>query len=322
MDAAGRFALLVAALLLDRLVGDPTWLWSRLAHPVAAIGWLIARLDRRWNDAAAAEPVRRRRGITLAAMLAAGGIAAGLVLQTATAALPFGFLLEITVVAVLLAQGSLVSHVRRVAETLATADIDAARGAVAEIVGRDVGALDEAGVSRAAIESLAESFSDGVVAPAFWYLLLGLPGLLAYKAVNTADSMVGHRTPRHAAFGWAAARLDDALNLVPARLSALLIGLAALPSGRTGAALRAAWRDAPRHVSPNAGWPEAAAAGALGLALGGPRAYAGRAVAGAWLNEARRREADAADIRAALRLVEGAWGLVVIGSVLGFALLQ
>jgi len=322
MDAAARLAVLAAALLLDRLVGDPSWLWSRMPHPVAAIGSQIGRLDRSWNDAALPDVVRRRRGVALAALLVVGGGAIGLALHLAVASLPFGLVLEVIVVAVLLAQGSLVGHVRRVADAFAVEDLGAGRRAVAAIVGRDVSALDEAGVARAALESLAESFSDGVLAPAFWYALLGLPGLLAYKAVNTADSMIGYRTPRHADFGWAAARLDDVLNLVPARLAALLIALAALPRGGVGAALGAAWRDAPRHASPNAGWPEAALAGALGLALGGPRAYAGRQVAGAWLNGGGRREAHAADIRAGIRLADGAWILTVLVAALGFALLR
>jgi adenosylcobinamide-phosphate synthase len=317
MDAAARFGILAAALLLDRLVGDPPALWSSLPHPVALVGRLVARADRNWNADYVPEATRRRRGVILAALLVAGSMALGLLLHFAFAALPFGFVLEIVAVAVLLAQGSLVAHVRQVGDALAANDLGTTRQAVGAIVGREVDGLDEPGVARAAIESLAENFSDGVVAPAFWYALLGLPGLLAYKAVNTADSMIGHRSARHAEFGWASARLDDLLNLLPARLSALLIALAALPLG--GAALRAAWRDAPRHVSPNAGWPEAAAAGALGLALGGPRAYDARPVPGAWLNQGGRRAAGAADIRAGLRLVDGAWALLLALALLGFA---
>jgi adenosylcobinamide-phosphate synthase len=319
MDAAARFGILAAALLLDRLVGDPPALWSRLPHPVALVGRLVARADRSWNADYVPEVTRRRRGVTLAALLVAGSMALGLLLHVAFTALPFGFVLEVVAVAVLLAQGSLVAHVRQVGDALAANDLGTARQAVGAIVGREVDGLVEPGVARAAIESLAENFSDGVVAPAFWYALLGLPGLLAYKAVNTADSMIGHRSARHAEFGWASARLDDLLNLLPARLSALLIALAALPLGGGGATLRAAWRDAPRHASPNAGWPEAAAAGALGLALGGPRAYDARPVAGAWLNQGGRRDAGAADIRAGLRLVDGAWALLPALALLGFA---
>jgi adenosylcobinamide-phosphate synthase len=173
--------------------------------------------------------------------------------------------------------------------------------------------LDEPGIARAAIESAAENFSDAVVAPAFWYLLLGLPGLLIYRAVNTADSMIGHRTPRYLAFGWAAARFDDFLNLVPARLSALLIvATAAMAGCDARAAVRAARQDAPKHKSPNAGWPEAALAGALGLALGGPRRYGSEAVDGAWLNAAGRPDASPDDIGAAVRLIDGAWALLLM----------
>jgi adenosylcobinamide-phosphate synthase len=178
-------------------------------------------------------------------------------------------------------------------------------------VGRDTGALDAAGVARAAIESLAENFSDAVVAPAFWMLIAGLPGAAIYKAINTADSMIGHRTERHAVFGWAAARLDDLVNLPPARLAALLIVAAAMTEGTSAAgAWRAARRDAHRHRSPNAGYPEAAMAGALGLRLAGPRSYAGVTVEDAFMGEGRR-EADAADIRAALRLYRRADGLLI-----------
>lgn len=320
MDGAVRLAVLAVALALDRLVGDPPWLWSRLPHPVAAIGRLIGWMDRCWNVEGQSSVARRRLGIAAAVLLLAGGLAVGFALHLAFAALPFGFVLEAFAVAILLAHGSLLEHVHRVAGALAASDLEGARRAVGEIVGRDVRELDEAGIARAAVESLAENFSDGAVAPAFWYALLGLPGLVAYKAANTADSMIGHRTPRHADFGWAAARLDDALNLVPARLSALLIGLAALPRGGMGRALRTAWHDAPRHASPNAGWPEAASAGALGLALGGPRAYGGNLVDGAWLNPSGGRDAGAGDLRSALRLVDGSWALLLILSALGFVI--
>lgn len=320
MGVVERLAALAAALVIDRLVGDPRWLWSRVPHPVVVMGRLIQWLDRRWNIEGEAAATRRLWGIAVAAVVILGGLVVGLALHLAFTAVPFGYVLEGIGVAILLAHGSLLDHVRRVADALATADPDSARRAVAEIVGRDVRALEESGIARAAIESLAENFSDGVVAPVFWYVLLGLPGLIAYKTVNTADSMIGHRSPRHLAFGWATARLDDALNLVPARLSALLIALAGLPRGAVLRAIRTAWRDASSHASPNAGWPEAAAAGALGVALGGPRSYEGRAVAGTWLNPTGRRDIGAKDIRAGLRLVAGAWGLLVIVPALGFLL--
>jgi adenosylcobinamide-phosphate synthase len=226
--------------------------------------------------------------------------------------MPFGAVIETLVVAVFLAQKSLLDHVRRVAQALGTGGADAGRKAVAMIVGRDTSVLDGAGVSRAAIESAAENFSDGLVAPVFWYALLGLPGLLVFKVVNTADSMIGHRSPRYEAFGWAAARLDDLMNLIPARLSALLIAAAAaLAGGAAGHAAAAAWHDARFHRSPNAGWPEAAAAGALGLALGGPRRYGNLIVEGAWLNGQGRSEAGPDDIFAAIRLIDTAWALLL-----------
>jgi adenosylcobinamide-phosphate synthase len=205
---------------------------------------------------------------------------------------------------------SLAAHVRRVAEPLARDDLAAARLSVAEIVGRNVSALDRAGIARAAIESLAENFSDAVAAPVFWYLVLGLPGLCAFKAASTLDSMIGHRSARYRQFGWASARLDDAANLVPARMSAFVIAAAAACDGGAGGALRAAWRDAPKHRSPNAGWPEAAMAGALGLALGGPRHYGVERVDGAWMG-AGRRDAGANDIARALVLARRA--LFVLG---------
>jgi len=233
-------------------------------------------------------------------------------LSRAALALPFGYLLTALLASTLLAQRSLHAHVGRVAVALEGPGLAAARTAVSHIVGRDTASLDAAGVARAAIESLGENFSDGVVAPAFWMMLGGLPGAAVYKAVNTADSMIGHRTPRHAAFGFAAARLDDLLNWPAARLSALLIvGAAAITPGASAAsAWRAVCRDATRHRSPNAGYPEAAMAGALGLALAGPRHYGGMLVEDAVMGEGRR-EADAADIRAALDLYRRADALLI-----------
>jgi adenosylcobinamide-phosphate synthase len=306
-----HLAALALALVIDRLVGDPRWLWARLPHPVALAGSLIAALERRLNDPALGFSARRRRGVLALLALVVAAVALGLLVHGLLARLPGGLLVEALLASILLAQKSLIEHVRAVAEALRVS-LQAGRSAVARIVGRDVSVLDEAGVSRAAIESAAENFSDGLLAPAVWFLLLGLPGLLAYKAVNTADSMIGHRSPRYEAFGWAAARLDDVLNWVPARLSALLIAAAAPLAGgdarRTWAVAR---RDARKHKSPNAGWPEAATAGALGLALGGPRRYGEVAVDGAWLGPEGRRDATPADIDAALRLVDHAWALLL-----------
>ncbi|MBB4210386.1 adenosylcobinamide-phosphate synthase [Rhodothalassium salexigens DSM 2132] len=296
--------LLVIALVLDALVGDPPRLWGRLGHPVVWIGALIDRADRWLNRERWPEPVRRVLGaVALAALVAlAGGVGWGL--EVAAARLTGGALLVVLVVTVFLAWRSLADHVAAVPQALdAPGDeagrLAAGRRATAMIVGRDTRPLDRAGLCRAAIESLAENYADGVMGPALAFLVGGLPGLLIYKTVNTADSMIGHRTPRHRAFGWAAARTDDLLNLVPARLTALLIALAAGTRGLR--ALATAWRDAGRHLSPNAGWPEAAMAGALGLALGGPRRYGAETVDGAWFGDGRA-QAETADVHRALAL--------------------
>jgi adenosylcobinamide-phosphate synthase len=207
------------------------------------------------------------------------------------------------IASVLIAQRSLYQHVARVRSAFAEGGLAEARAAVSMIVGRDPEQLDEAGVSRAAIESCAENFSDGVVAPVFWLALLGLPGLIAYKAINTADSMIGHRSARYEFFGWAAARVDDLVNLIPARLSGLLLAVVApIANGAVGTALNVMRRDAPKHRSPNAGWPESATAGALGLALAGPRRYGEHIVDDPFLNVDARKKATPGDIGRALDL--------------------
>ena len=308
----------VIALALDALYGDPGWIWRRLAHPVVLIGGLIAWLDRWLNRG---NWSRRRRKVA--------GILTVLLLVVITGVT--GYLIEISlrqtqgsyqgshfvpvvalglVASVFLAQQTLYRHVARVRSAFATGGLTAAREAVAMIVGRDPESLDESGVARAAIESCAENFSDGVVAPVFWLALLGLPGLVIYKAINTADSMIGHRTPRHRDFGWAAARLDDLLNLVPARLAGVLIALAApVARGSIVTSLRTMRRDARRHRSPNAGWPESAMAGALGIALAGPRRYGGSVVDDPFLNAEGRKDAMPDDIGRALRILIAACAL-------------
>ncbi|MFE0756914.1 adenosylcobinamide-phosphate synthase CbiB [Inquilinus sp. NPDC058860] len=316
LDVSHHLWILAAALLLDALVGDPPWLWRRLPHPVALIGWGIGWLDRRLNQDGDAPARRRAAGITatLLLVLLAGGIGWGL--SALLRALPFGWVLEIVVAAIFLAQRSLHDHVAAVAAACELEGLEGGRRAVSMIVGRDPQSLDLAGVCRAAIESDAENTSDGVFAPAFWFALLGLPGILVYKVVNTADSMIGHRTARHEAFGWAAARLDDVLNLVPARLCGALLALAApFGGGHVGAAWRAMWRDAPKHRSPNAGWPEAAMAGGLGLALAGPRQYHGTVVPDAWMGDGGRAEATPRDIRRALAVTSGAGVIMVLVTV-------
>jgi adenosylcobinamide-phosphate synthase len=300
------------ALLIETGLGYPDRLFRTIGHPVTWIGRLISWMDGRFNRDAASPSTRRMAGIAALLALLAVSIAAGLVLQRLLAGWA-GLLLLAVLASSLLAQRSLRVHVEAVADALETGGLEAGRVAVSHIVGRDPQSLDEAGVSRAAIESLAENFSDGVVAPAFWLAVAGLPGGIAYKAVNTADSMIGHKTARHLAFGWAAARFDDLVNLPASRLCAFLICAAAalLPGASPADAWRAVWRDARRHKSPNAGWPEAAMAGALGLALAGPRSYGGVLVDDVFMGEGGRREADAADIRQALRLYRIADALLI-----------
>lgn len=300
----GSAEILLLALGLDALIGDPAALYARLPHPVVVIGRGIGGLDRHLNRIQDSAAMRRAAGIAACLILVALSFAIGWLVQRWLRSLPGGWIAEALLISAFLAQNSLYRHVAAVARGLTNEGLAGGRRAVSRIVGRDPESLDEPGVSRAALESLAENFSDGVTAPLFWALLLGLPGILAYKAVNTADSMIGHRTPRHLAFGWASARLDDLLNLVPARLAALALILAAfaLPQASPARALRAVRQDARHHRSPNAGWPEAAMAGALGLALAGPRHYGGEIVEDHWMNADGRRDANSRDIRRGLAL--------------------
>ncbi len=315
-------AVLVVALLTDRVFGDPPRLWLSVPHPIVLIGRAVAWFDARLNDLGLTFGARRARGVLATLLIVLGAAAVGWVGERVFDRIPLGLAIEAIVVAVFLAHKSLIDHVTAVEHALAEDGLEAGRRAVSKIVGRDVTVLDEAGVTRAAIESAAENFSDGVVAPAFWFALLGLPGLLVFKVVNTANSMIGHRSPRHEAFGWAAARLDDVMNFVPARLSVPLIAAAAFLSGPSASgAFRAALADGPKHKSPNAGWPEAALAGALGLAIGGPRRYGAVAVDGAWLNPAGRRDAGPGDIRAAIRLIDVAWMILAVAVALAALIL-
>jgi adenosylcobinamide-phosphate synthase len=317
--SADALWILALALVLDAIVGDPDAVWRRWPHPVVWMGGVIGRLDSGLNRDADGFARRRLKGVVALALALAIFAGGAWLLHRALAALSWGWLIEAAVASVLIAQKSLHQHVARVAEGLEREGLDGGRRAVSMIVGRDPLSLDEAGVARAAIESTAENFSDGVVAPAFWFALLGLPGIVAYKLVNTADSMIGHRSPRHEAFGWAAARLDDLLNLAPARLAGLLIASAAiLVGGSASAALRTMFSDASLHRSPNAGWPEAAMAGGIGVALAGPRRYDGRVVDDPFLNASGRTQATADDIRRGLRVMWGAAGamgaLVALGA--------
>lgn len=286
------------ALLFERLFGYPRPLLDAIGHPVIWIGRLVAGLDLRLNRGDG----RRLKGMAMLFILLAVTAVVTVAIAYMLRLIPFGWVIEAILATSLLAQKELGRAVRAVADALAHS-LEAGRNQVSQIVGRDPQTLDEAGVSRAAIESLAESASDGVIAPLFWLILGGLPGIALYKAVNTADSMVGHLSDRHRDFGWASARLDDVVNWIPARLTALLLAGAAF--WVKGADAEKGWttalRDARKHVSPNAGWPEAALAGALGFSLGGPRAYDGEVHYLSALGSGRR-DLGPADIRKALEL--------------------
>ncbi|MEM6972379.1 MAG: adenosylcobinamide-phosphate synthase CbiB [Pseudomonadota bacterium] len=290
--------MLALALVLDAVIGDPDALWRRVPHPVVLMGRLISILEEGLNQGGA----RRLKGAVAVALLVVIVGAPTLFLSISL----FHGVLEVGLAAILLAQRSLVRHVEAVADGLSKS-VERGREAVGHIVGRETGEMQRDDIARAAIESAAENFSDGVVAPAFWFLLLGLPGIAIYKAVNTADSMIGHRTPRYEAFGWAAARLDDAMNWVPARLSGIAIAL--VGTGRE--AFDCMMRDAVLHRSPNAGWPEAAMAASLGVKLGGPRAYDGQMRDEAWLNAGGERVPGSGEIRAAVELIWKAWAIVL-----------
>lgn len=315
MSLAFNVLISLCAALIEGAFGYPQSLFRRVGHPVTWMGALIEHQEKSLNPQSMQEGRRRLNGVLALSRLLLLTVISTLLLQGFAAWLLPGWL-AILVVALLasalVSQRSLYEHVAAVADALDAHGLSGGREAVAKIVGRDPQTLDEAGVARAGIESLAENFSDGVVAPCFYGALLGLPGMAVYKAVNTADSMIGHLTPRYAAFGWAAAKLDDLLNLPASRLSALFLILAALLHGDASAraALTTVRKDATRHRSPNAGWPEAAMAGALGIKLSGPRSYHGALTDDAWIGEGRS-EATAADIRRALRLYRTACAIEI-----------
>lgn len=307
---------MVVAMAVDAFLGWPSWLFARVGHPVTWVGWLIGALDAAWNRASDPPALRRAAGVAGAVAVIALSVALGWIVQSA---LPPGWL-QMALVGILawplVALRSLHDHVAAVATPLQAGDIAAAREAVSRIVGRDPAALDEAGIARAAIESLAENASDAIVAPVFWGALFGLPGIVGYKAINTLDSMIGHRSERHEAFGWAAARIDDVANFIPARLTGFLFVMLA---PRRSDALACMTRDARRHRSPNAGWPEAAMAGGLGVRLSGPRIYHGSITSEPWLNEGAR-DPRPADIIEALTVYRSAMLLVAgLLAILAFA---
>jgi adenosylcobinamide-phosphate synthase len=284
---------LAIALVLDAAIGEPDAIWKRVPHPAVVMGRMVGWADRQLNHG---------EGRVVTGALALTGLVvlawvAGRLLAS------LGWPVEALAAAILLAQRSLVEHVKDVANALSLS-VEDGRAAVARIVGRDTAAMDEPAVARAAIESAAENLSDGVIAPAFWFLILGLPGMLAYKMVNTADSMIGYRTPEHEQFGKAAAKLDDVLNWVPARLTTLIIHLLHPRPGGWGAI----GRDARRHRSPNAGWPEAAMAVNLGVALAGPRSYHGEITDDAFVNPDGAQEIGADEIDGAVSVLWRSWG--------------
>jgi adenosylcobinamide-phosphate synthase len=303
MLSAALFALALAALIIEALIGYPRLVYAVIRHPVAWIGFVIARLEQALNRPEFSAATRKAAGVfTLLAVLATTAAAAWLIAALAPKGF-LGFWLLALVASAFMAQRSLHDHVAAVACGLKNEGLRGGRREVAMIVGRDVAALDQAGVCRAAIESLAENFSDGVVAPAFWTAVFGLTGGALYKAANTADSMIGHKNARYLDFGWAAARFDDLVNLPASRFAALWLVLAAasLPGADARAAIAAVRRDAQNHRSPNAGWPEAALAGALGFKLAGPRAYGGEMTPDVFMGDGRA-DLNAEDILRALAL--------------------
>jgi adenosylcobinamide-phosphate synthase len=313
-------SLAALALLLENILGYPDLFYKRIGHPVEWFGRIINALEKRLNRPADRPTPQKLRGVLAVLALSAFVITPAAVVQWITMTISYGWMANALLAVPFLAQKSLRDHVGAVADamTLTPSKLDAesqasgeidpmtsARIEVAKIVGRDVSALDESGISKAALESLAENTSDGIVAPALWYAVAGLPGIAFYKAINTADSMIGHKTERFLNFGWAAARLDDLINLPASRLSGLLFAAAALPNSSASArcALKAMWRDSSKHGSPNAGWPEAAMAGALGLRFGGPREYEGETVDLPWMGDGRN-QMDRSDIAHGLRLFD------------------
>lgn len=285
---------LVFAMLLDALFGEPRFLWDRLPHPAVLMGRLVAFLDRTLNTG----NDRKSKGVLALAILCFSAAVLGSVLSQ------LGWVIEIIIAAILLAQKSLVDHVKAVATGLRIS-IAQGRFAVSMIVSRDTKDMTESQIARSAIESAAENFSDGVIAPAFWFLIGGLPAMLVYKFVNTADSMIGYKTKKYLEFGWASARFDDVLNWVPARISMLLI----VAFAKQPINLKAIISEAKQHKSPNAGWPEAAMARAIDVALAGPRSYDGKLQQLPWVNETGRQSITANDVDSATRILWRAWNL-------------
>ena len=316
-----RILILIAACGIEAVLAYPALVFGAIGHPVSWIGALISALESRLNRSDYSATMRRATGVVTVLLLVAVSLGVGLALEMAVHAVPLlGFILAVVVVAALIAAGSLDQHVRAVAAALRKDGLAGGRQSIAKIVGRDPDALDQAAICRAAIESLAENASDGVTAPALWYLVGGLPGMIAYKAINTADSMIGHMSERYHAFGWAAAKLDDLVNWPASRLTGLIFIAAAsvVPGASASSAWQAFCRDARLHRSPNAGWPEAAMAGALGLRLAGPRVYDAVLVQDHWMGDGRT-EATPEDIDRALTIYRTAFaGTLLIVAAIGW----
>lgn len=290
--------LLVIALILDAVFGEPTWLWSRFPHPVTLMGKAVTLLETRINR----NKHRKQKGTIAMGLLAIGAVLVGYGLSFG------GPIVELCVAAIFLAHKSLIDHVKAVATGL-TSSLAEGRHALSMIVSRDTSDMSESDIVRSAIESGSENLSDGVIAPALWFMIFGLPGLMLYKITNTADSIVGYKTDRFVDYGWAAARLDDVLNWVPARITAIIL----MFGGWVILQFSTIQKDAATHKSPNAGWPEAAIAYDLGISLGGPRSYHGNQQDFPWLNPQGRKQLITGDIFLAIKAMWRAWVLFVIG---------
>ena len=303
MEFSNNLLVLILAIIVDAVAGDPRWLYSRIPHPIVVIGHQIELLDRFFNRTHYLPVTRKLLGVISILIIVSSAWLIGWLIAWSCNQVNFGVVLQALIVSIFLAQNSLYQHVASVAKACKADDLIDARSQISHIVGRDPNSLDQRAIGRAAIESLSENFSDGVVAPIFWYVVGGLPALIAYKALNTSDSMIGYLTDKYADFGWCAARFDDAANFIPARLSAFIITIAAfiIPSATGNRAFTTAIRDAKKHRSKNAGWPEAAMAGALGIKIAGPRNYDGILVEDAWMGDGIAN-VDASHIFMALRI--------------------
>ncbi len=300
---SGTLISLLIAIIADAIIGDPDFLWRRIPHPVVWIGRAIGMLDHSFNSKKD-NIFNKFMGLLSISIVLLPAMLFGALIQARAQLSEFWFVVQIVIVTVLLAQNSLISHIGKVLTALKAPGVAPGRKAVSMIVGRNPEKLDRSGIARATIESGAENLSDGIIAPAFWFILAGLPGLLAYKVINTADSMIGHKNEAYNSFGWAAARLDDVLNLIPARLTGILLCLVApVAGGSIAKSFKGMIKEAHWHNSPNAGWPETATAFALGVSLAGPRSYGNQKVDAPWFNGSGSKIADQADILRVIKLL-------------------